>query len=188
LWAWEQWALRKHQRENDINPQSKLGKEQWQAFEDHQAQRGQTNPDWGVEWKISRATIIDRFNLFGIGRGTDAESRAWGEFLGIASDYLYDLGSTYNKTTKKNGVGPRSQTAGKKVDKYLGQVAALANRNPDWWKAFQDTFTMSKFGFYWHSANPDFNFLFGSATGPTAAPETAEEDWDAIWQEELEVW
>ncbi len=186
-WAATQWSIRNFQRENKISPTSALGKKQWEAFEQQNEQRAMEHPDWGQEWKMSRSSMADRLNMFGIGQGTDAESRVWGEFIGIASDYMYEMKNTWNTYTKKYGYGPRSQTVGREmVEKYIDRVANLARENPDWWKAFQDNFTATKFGFYWHSTNPDNNFIFGSTSGPTVN-EASEEEWYTIWQEEAGV-
>jgi len=186
-WATKQWYIKRYQRENGISPTSKAGKAQWEGFEAWTVDEAQKNKEWGAEMWFSREPLHERLDRIGVvGPGSEFSSQ-WREFLDIVSDFHDELDNTPNPTLNKLGVGPRAQAAHAATEKHLARIAQLARENEVWWSEFRNTFTISKFGFYWRTESELDDFLLWGATSMPGGPFDAG-DWWSLAQEESEYW
>lgn len=187
-WAEAHWTVVKYQRETihegkGINATSKEGKRQWELFEKWSENLAAENPAWGSEWRFSRASLAERMRFLGVGTGNDKRSRGWSQFLDIVEDYNGALDRAVVSNSKQVGVGPRSGTAGPITQEYLGHVATLAKENPEWWQQFTDSYTMSKFGFYWRRPDAVDDFMWKRDEFVPAIAYEVAEPW-SIWNDE----
>ncbi len=161
-WAETNWAITKQLKEAKKTATSKEGKAIWDWFYNDYTQELMANdPDFALEYQFSQTKLHERLSWLGVGSGKDEESKGWAEFLGIITDYYDELGSMWNKTTKKYGFTPQSQTAGQVSEKYLIAVGKLAKRNKRWWEIARKAFPLSKFGLVWKSPTPYDDYLWG---------------------------
>jgi hypothetical protein len=139
------------------------------------------NPDFAEELAFSKLRMHERLLAYGVGQGTDAESKSWAKFLTLTQDYWNEL-DTYQYSKSKTGIGPTAQSAFPITQKYLPQIAELAKENPVWWSRFRSSFSLSKFGYSWWSPDDVDDFLYSGqwrtlTDEEIAAAEAEEEEW-----------
>ncbi len=108
------------------------------------------------EWTFSHLPLNERMRVLGFGQGTSETAKGWDQALDIISQYHNELANTYNKSTRRLGVGPTSSAAASVSRKYLAQLVSLTKSNEDWYNEWKTLgLGPSKFGFtrHWRLTN-----------------------------------
>ncbi len=183
-WAVADWTVKKYRKEHGLGTNSNAYKELRAQVDTYANQLAAANPDFAEELTFSRLRMHERLLAYGVGSGTDAVSKAWGEFLNITTDYWYELDNVV-VSRSKTGVGPTAQHAYSIAQKYLPQIAELAKDNQVWWAQFRSSFTLNKFGYYWWSPDDVDDFLHSGKWKEVTEEEIREAEEEA---EEEEWW
>jgi hypothetical protein len=180
-WAMADWAVKKYRKEHGLHTSSKAYTELREQVNAYAEQLAKANPDFADELAFSRLRMHERLLAYGVGQGTDAESKGWSKFLALTQDFWNEL-DTYEYSKSKTGVGPTSQSAFPITQKYLPQIAELAKENPVWWSRFRSSFVLAKFGYSWWSPDDIDDFLYSGqwrtlTDEEIASAEAEEEEW-----------
>jgi hypothetical protein len=140
--------LSAYMAENGISTSSKAAKDMRAKIADWAEQESKNNALFGLEYHFGQQSLGARLSQLGVGGGNTKADEGWANFLSLDASYRADLANTYNKSTKKMGVGPTAQAAFPVFTKYVPELIDLKKKYPEWWDNLTHTFGgLSKFGF-----------------------------------------